>query len=130
MYKWIVAAAATCLAVSPASAQQPAQQQQQQVTSSGGFVMARSLYASCISQDASQQLSCRTYLMGIADGMAMHKDNRWAPPVLCNATQLQIAQLSAIYVDYIRRNPQMSSWTAASTAYNALAERFPCPAQG
>lgn len=117
----------------PLAAQQPAQQapqpQQPSVTSSGGFLIARGLYASCASAEEREQLACRTYIMGIADSMAMHKDNRWAPPVLCNATELQISQLGPLYVSYLRRNSDKADWTAASTVYNALAESFPCRPQ-
>ena len=124
---------ATCLvaalAAAPALAQQrpqAPQQQQQGVASNGGFLVARGLYASCVALEAGEQLACRTYLMGIADAMAMHMDNRWAPPVLCNAGSLEINQLGPIYADYMRRNPEKAEWTAASTAYNALVERYPC----
>lgn len=124
MAKWFTAAAFAALAAAPVAAQQ-----QPEVISSGGFLLGRALYTSCISPEANEQLACRSYMMAIADSMAMHKDNGWAPQSLCAAENLQIAQLGSIYVEYIRRNPDKIDWTAASTAYNALAERFPCSRQ-
>lgn len=123
---------ATCLLAALAAAPAIAQQRQQApqgVPANGGFLVARGLYASCVALEAGEQLACRTYLMGIADAMAMHMDNRWAPPVLCNAGALEINQLGPIYADYMRRNPDKADWTAASTAYNALVERYPCRRQ-
>lgn len=122
MRKSLVACLLAVVAASPALSQQG----QQGVASSGGFLVARGLYTSCVALDAGEQLACRSYLMGIADAMAMHMDNRWGPAVLCNAGELDISQLGPIYADYMRRNPDKADWTAASTAYNALAERYPC----
>ncbi|GEM_PF-4107558 len=123
MTKWFAAAALAALATAPVAAQQ---QQTPEVVSSGGFLLGRGLYTSCISQEANEQLACRSYMMAVADSMAMHKDNGWAPQSLCGADNLQVAQLGPLYVEYIRRNPDKIDWTAASTAYNALAESFPC----
>ncbi|MFN4112694.1 MAG: Rap1a/Tai family immunity protein [Sphingomonadaceae bacterium] len=125
MKKMIAASLLAVLSVSPALAQQ-GQQNPQGVPASGGFLVARGLYSSCVALDAGEQLACRTYLMGVIDSMAMHLDNRWAPPVLCNAGALDINQLGPIYADYMRRNSDKADWTAASTAYNALVERYPC----
>lgn len=122
MLKWIIAASSLALAVTPAAAQQGSEP----VRSSGGFLFAGSLYVSCSSAEPNEVLACRTYMMAIADGMAMHKDNGWAPQVLCNATALRIDQLGQLYVDYYERHTERGRWTAASVAYSALAERFPC----
>lgn len=125
MKKIVAAGLLATLSVSPALAQQ-GQQAPQGVASSGGFLIARGLYTSCVALDAGEQLACRTYIMGVMDSMSMHVDNRWAPPVLCNAGSLEVSQLGPIYADYIRRNPDKADWTAASTVYNALVERYPC----
>ncbi|OZA93465.1 MAG: hypothetical protein B7X57_04915 [Erythrobacter sp. 34-65-8] len=130
MKKAVIACLLAGLVSVPVAAQQAqqgqARQGQQGVASSGGFLVARGLYTSCVALEAGEQLACRSYLMGIADAMAMHVDNRWGPPVLCNAATLDVSQLGSIYADYMRRNPDKADWTAASTAYNALTERYPC----
>lgn len=110
------------LATHPLAAQQPP------VKASGGFYLAKTLYTSCISTDATEKLLCQVYLQGVADTMIFHKDNRWAPPTLCNTGQLQAGQLGPIVVTYLQRNPQQLEGTAAAAAFNALAEKFPCPA--
>ena len=125
MFKNSIALALVALTSTPLTAQPPADTAKP-VISSGGFVLARSLVGSCSSSAADQLLACRMYIMGVTDSMAMHKDNGWSPPVLCNAQELQVAQLPGIYTDYMRRHPEYSEWTAASTVYNALSERFPC----
>jgi hypothetical protein len=91
-----------------------------QALTSDRIVIGDQLFADCDDGgDTPNGDACLHYIAGVVDTLLMHKE-------ICPPSGITIAQLADIVTKYLRENPEVRHFTAASDATVALARVFPC----
>jgi len=91
-----------------------------QALTSDMIVNGDQLFSDCVNGgDAPNGNACLHYIAGAADVLLMHKE-------ICVPSGVTISQLADIVTKYLRDNPEVRHFTAASSTTVALARVFPC----
>jgi Rap1a immunity proteins len=91
-----------------------------QALTSDSIVNGNQLFSECDDDDGTQNGSaCLHYIAGVTDALLMHKE-------ICVPSGVTIRQLADIVTKYLRDNPEVRHFTAASDTTVALAHVFPC----
>ena len=91
-----------------------------QALTSGTFVNGNQLFSKCDDDgDTPNGIGCLHYIAGVADTLLMHKE-------ICAPNGVTVRQLADIVTKYLRDNPEVRHFTAASDTTVALARAFPC----
>ena len=91
-----------------------------QALTSGTIVNGTQLFSECDDGgDTPNGIACLHYIAGVADVLLMHKE-------ICVPSGVTVRQLADIVTKYLRDNPEVRHFTAASDTMVALARVFPC----
>jgi Ssp1 endopeptidase immunity protein Rap1a len=88
------------------------------------FYNGNKLYTECTGSKATDQVSCISYIEGIADMVA----GLWTPKdTACFSPGINAGQLQDIVVNYLQDHPENRHWPATILVLQALHDAFPCP---
>ena len=90
------------------------------------FMSGTQLTQVCNGGDIDSALSCRSYLMGVIDGISTVSVGMVGRNALCIPPNVTIEQIRLIVVRELQTHPESLHYTPASLIYKAIDRAFPC----
>jgi hypothetical protein len=93
---------------------------------SGVFKNAAEIYPLCTSSQTKEVEACDWYLMAAHDMMKFYGDTNMGGGKICLPMGTKAIEVRNAVLAYWRADPDSRKYSAVSTTYNALVEKFPC----
>jgi|SRR5579883_1367770 hypothetical protein len=88
------------------------------------FMNGNTLYEWCTSTNAA---GCLGFVEGVVDTISMLQSTSATPRAICVPKGVTAGQTRDVIVAYLKDKPQMRHYNAASNAWVALHDVWPCP---